>query len=115
MPGLLQETTGQATTASYVTLLKVKIGKHLNKVHLIVTNSNATYTIHYKIYESNDPEGAAGSWHVSTAETTINNDTGVEDNTKQHTYDPAPLWIDVQVQNESGVGTANAWLKGVGL
>lgn len=111
MPIVLQEKESLTTKTVYQTLLKVKLGA-LTKAHLIVTNSHGANAIQYRISESNDDKGVAGSFHSSTAQTDI-----LANATKQHTYDPAPLWIHVEVHTKTGSnhGTANAWLKGVGL
>lgn len=111
MPIRLHKKESLTTKTKYQSLLKVNIGQ-LAKVNLIVKNSHGANAIQYKVLESNDESGASGTWHESTTETEI-----TAGSTKSHTYDPAPLWIDVQVNTKTGSshGTANAWLKGVGL
>lgn len=97
-------------------MLNTRLDDQIDKAHLIVTNSHATYTIQYRIDESNDPEGATGSWVENTDWTDVapyGTDPG---NAKKHTFNPAPVRIRVQIKDKAtNHGTGNAWLKGVGF
>jgi len=116
MPIVKQEKTAQNSTNDYVSLLKVKI-EGIVKASVIITNSDTTNSINYKMLYSNDPEGAVGSWYEKQAETAIVPYASDPANAKNHDIDPTPLWIDIQIQSTvpDSVGIGNAWMKIVGL
>lgn len=110
MPLVLQEKTGQATTASYATLLKARITEP-TKATVVITNSHGSNGLKWKILVSNDPEGASSSFAEEKAEAVLAANAAV-----QHSVSGAFAWIDVQIVDnvEGNHATGNAWLNACG-
>ena len=111
MPLVLQETVGQATTASYATLLKVRLTEP-TKATVVISNGDSSNGLKYKILVSNDPEGAASSFAEEKAEAVL-----AANATARYVVSGSFLWIDVQVVDNvpASHAIANAWLHSCGV
>ena len=111
MPRVAQETTNQASTASYVTLLKARLVS-MTHCTITLTNSHGSNGIKFKILVSNDPHGADGTWAEEKAETVL-----AAAAAKSHAISAPFAWVDVQIidENAGNHGIGNAWLQACGL
>lgn len=111
MPHLKESTTGTTTTSSYVLAQQTRtIG--FTKISVLVTNSDGTNSIKYKILGSNDPQGGTNTFAEDVSEQTLTAGSAA-----RHVLSGPFVWIQVQVKDASGGshGIANVYLLAVGL
>jgi len=112
------ENTGLTTKTVTQTLLLIgPLGRIPSAATIFLTNSHAANTIQYRHDESNDPEGADGTWVQVRTWTDIAPYAASPANGKKIAIIGLPLWIRIQVKTKTGSshGTANGWFKGTGL
>jgi len=102
------ETINQASTGSYASILKAKLGGLYASI--VVLNLDAVKDLKYKVLLSNDPDGASASYGEDKAETTIQ-----ESATGFHITTIPSHWVDVQIKEASALESphASCWLIGV--
>ena len=111
MPHVKQETTDQATTSSYATLLRARV-LGFPRATIVVTNSHGSYSLKYKVLTSNAPQGSANTWAEEKAEATL-----AAGAIERYVLSGPFAWIDVQVVDATGGqhATANCWLVATGI
>jgi len=104
------KTTAQATTNSYVSLLKVK-APNFEDVTFVVYNSDDADDMDIKILVSNDPAGSAASFTALELDSVGNTELTIGETESKPFYPPPFHWYDIQVKSTvaDNHAVANAW------
>jgi hypothetical protein len=111
MPHLKASTTSITTTSNYALAQQTRI-IGFTKITVLVTNSDGTSSIKYKILGSNHPQGAANTFAEDVSEQTLTAGSAAK-----HVISGPFIWIQVLVKDASGGdhGIANVYLLAVGI
>lgn len=107
-----QEKTGQASTNSYVELLKARV-IDLEYTSLVLSNSDAADDVDYRILVSNDPEGITSSFAALELDSEGNIEATLGEGEKRpFTLSGQFAWVLVEIKSTvtDHAGIGNCWL-----